>query len=60
MKANASGTPAKLLVMLEKAMTKSRRRLSTWRSEWLPSTAMSRPSRLDQPAISRLWWIAWR
>ncbi|MCY1188064.1 hypothetical protein D9M73_291190 [compost metagenome] len=33
MKAKASGTPAKLLVMLAKAMTKSRRRLSTWRRE---------------------------
>ncbi|MNN62599.1 hypothetical protein D3C81_1779170 [compost metagenome] len=33
MKAKARGTPAKLLVMLEKAMTKSRSFESTWRSE---------------------------
>ncbi len=33
MKAKASGTPAKLLVMLAKAITKSRSWLSTWRSE---------------------------
>ncbi len=60
MNAKARGTPAKLLVMLAKALTKLRSFESTWRREYAPSTAMMMPNTLDQKLISRLYWIACR
>ncbi|MNE76390.1 hypothetical protein D3C80_1726210 [compost metagenome] len=54
MKANASGTPDRLLVMLVNDSTRFFRRLSTRRSETAPSSEISRPITLEYSAMRRL------